>query len=139
VIKILILAEQTLDSECYGFGDNISVGAMISLGLRPCFAKRVSRRPELRGLRRLLTATHHTRGQIFGGNSHRRFHHQRCRNDIVITIPLSDETCSRSRWNRGHFPVEAAFMMRWKPAITMRRNMQLLFFDFGAINSTIHV
>jgi hypothetical protein len=55
------------------------------------------------------------RGHIFGGDSHRRFHHQQCRNGIVITIPPSGKNYSRSRWNRVHVPVESAFMMRWKP------------------------
>jgi hypothetical protein len=55
------------------------------------------------------------RCQSFGGDSHQRFHHQRCRNAIVIAIPPSGEDCSRSRWNRVNVPVESAFMMRWKP------------------------
>jgi hypothetical protein len=39
---------------------------------------------------------------------HRRFHHERCRHGIVITIPADAEMRSRSCWNQVHVPLESA-------------------------------
>jgi hypothetical protein len=47
-------------------------------------------------------------------DSHRRFHHHRCRHGIVNVIPPHAEKLSRSRWNRDHVRLEFAFTMRWK-------------------------
>jgi len=104
VIQILILAEQTLDSECYSFGGHISVGAMISLGSRTLLRKARFTATGITRIPAALTATHHPRGQIFwrrfpsafssSAMPERHRHHDSIEWRKLFTIML--ESCSRS-------------------------------------------